>query len=96
MRVLTFNDLRSLGIAFSRKHLDAMMRDGKFPLAFPISPRRLVWSEAEIIKWLDAKATQPRQPAPCRRSPTATAQPIARRPLAVATPPIARRPLISQ
>ena len=31
MRVLTFNDLRTKGIDFSRVHLNRMIRNGAFP-----------------------------------------------------------------
>jgi predicted DNA-binding transcriptional regulator AlpA len=57
MRVLSFKDLATLGIRYSRPHLRRLMLEGKFPRGFALSAYRRVWREAEIFDWLQQRAT---------------------------------------
>lgn len=58
MRLLTFKDLNSRGIPYSRQWLDRLINDGKFPRPLKIGARRIAWIEAEIEQWLADRAQE--------------------------------------
>jgi Prophage CP4-57 regulatory protein (AlpA) len=56
MRVLTFADLRAIGIRYSREHPNVLISEQKFPGSFQLSEGgRVVWDEADIDAWLQER-----------------------------------------
>jgi prophage regulatory protein len=47
-RLLTYNELRDHGVNYTRRHLDTLERQGKFPKRVAIGEFRIGWVEAEI------------------------------------------------
>ena len=64
-RYVTYPDLPNYGVAFSRKHLLDMQREGKFPRARQLSANRVAWLETEILAWIN-------EPRPVARSVAGT------------------------
>jgi hypothetical protein len=58
VRVLTWNDLRERGIHFHSNHLRKLWMSDRFPKPVYLSPRRLVWREADIDAWLTERTTR--------------------------------------
>lgn len=48
-------DLPALGIKYCRQHLWLMTREGDFPPAITISPRKRVWRRSTILEWIAKK-----------------------------------------
>jgi predicted DNA-binding transcriptional regulator AlpA len=55
LRMLTWADLRARGISYHTNHLRRMWGDGRFPPPTHLSPRKLVWRESDIERWLASK-----------------------------------------
>jgi predicted DNA-binding transcriptional regulator AlpA len=53
--VLSYKDLQSLGIDYSKQHLRDLERAGRFPKRHYLSPRRYGWKEFEIREWLQRR-----------------------------------------
>jgi len=52
-----YDDLLSKhGISFTRVHLNRLMRRGRFPSAYALSPNRIAWKLRELEDW---KASRP-------------------------------------
>jgi prophage regulatory protein len=51
MRFISYDDLKPLGIKYSRVQLWRLERDGMFPRRVRIGPQRHGWIEAEINDW---------------------------------------------
>ena len=51
-RLLTFNELKALGLSFSREHLRRLEAARKFPRRIYLSPQKVAWFEDEILVWL--------------------------------------------
>jgi hypothetical protein len=49
---LTYDDLPSYGVKYTRVHLTRLMRKGLFPIAVRLSPNRIAWHQADIEKWV--------------------------------------------
>jgi predicted DNA-binding transcriptional regulator AlpA len=70
---ITFAELKQFGIAYSRKHLLDLMRQGKFPAARQITSNRVAWLKSEILEYVasrpvsrvlrDRPAAAPAEPA---------------------------------
>lgn len=56
MRVLTFPELKSLGIPYSLVHLGRLEKAAEFPRRFHLGKGRVVWSADEIDQWLKQRA----------------------------------------
>jgi prophage regulatory protein len=56
MKFLSYDDLRALGIRYSRVHLWRLRRAGKFPPPIKLSSSRIVWADAAIDAWMAEKA----------------------------------------
>ena len=59
--VMTYKDLRRLGIDYSRSHIDRLQKraDDPFPMSFKLSKgrgARRVWWRAEVIDWLKERS----------------------------------------
>jgi predicted DNA-binding transcriptional regulator AlpA len=51
--LLSAEDLRRLGINYSRSQLRRRMRDGTFPQAIKLGKSRLAWRRDEIMAWIE-------------------------------------------
>lgn len=54
-RLLSFNDLRNLGIVKHREGLRQLQLRHQFPRGFLLSDNRRVFSEDEVSTWLDQR-----------------------------------------
>jgi prophage regulatory protein len=50
--LLTYKDLKAMGISFSREHLYRLEASRKFPRRIYLSPQKIAWFEDEILAWL--------------------------------------------
>jgi prophage regulatory protein len=57
-RLLTYKDLKAIGISFSREHLWRLEAANKFPRRIYLSPQKVAWFEDEILAWLQARAAE--------------------------------------
>jgi len=55
-RLLTFADLKELGIPWSRVHVGRLEAAGKFPQHIDLGENSIAWFEDEIDDFLEAKA----------------------------------------
>ena len=53
---ITYEELRSHGVPYTRVHLNRLMHKGLFPVAVRLSPNRIAWRVADIEQW---KANRP-------------------------------------
>ena len=51
-RLLTYKDLKAIGISFSREHLWRLEAANKFPRRIYLSRQKIAWFEDEIFAWL--------------------------------------------
>ena len=58
LRILSLNDLRELGIYYSRVHIYRLVKAGKFPAPIKVGQNRIGWIESEIDEWLNAKIAE--------------------------------------
>jgi prophage regulatory protein len=52
MKILSYDDLKARGIAYSKVHLWRLEKARKFPKRVPLSEARHGWLETEIDGWL--------------------------------------------
>jgi len=57
-RLLSYNDLKAIGISFSREHLRRLEAAGKFPRRIYLSEQKIAWFEDEVLAWLEARAAE--------------------------------------
>jgi prophage regulatory protein len=57
-RLRTYQDLKAIGISFSRAHLWRLERANRFPRRIYLSPQKVAWFEDEILDWLQARADE--------------------------------------
>jgi prophage regulatory protein len=57
-RLLSFKQLRAIGINFSREHFWRLEAANKFPRRVYLSPQRIAWFEDEIFEWLGQRAAE--------------------------------------
>ena len=58
MKLLRFDDLKSLGIPFSRVHVDRLQKAGQFPKKIKLGPNTAAYLESEIVAWLEARCAE--------------------------------------
>jgi prophage regulatory protein len=58
LRILSLNDLRELGISYSRVHIYRLVKARKFPAPIKVGQNRIGWVESEIDEWLNAKIAE--------------------------------------
>jgi prophage regulatory protein len=58
MKFLRYDDLRSLGIPFSRVHIDRLQRAGQFPKKVKLGPNTAAYLESEIVAWIEARCAE--------------------------------------
>lgn len=51
-------ELRELGITYSKEHLRRLEADGLFPPRIRLSPARVVWMFNEVVAWIIDRADQ--------------------------------------
>jgi prophage regulatory protein len=57
-QLLSADDLRGLGIQFSRVTLWRLVREGKFPRPLKVSEQRNAWIAEEVETWISARAAE--------------------------------------
>jgi prophage regulatory protein len=57
-RLLSRNDLRDLGIRYSRVHLARLEKLGKFPRSVPLGENRRAWVESEVIAFIKSRIAE--------------------------------------
>ena len=57
-RLLSYRDLLSRGIPYSKVHLWRLERDGRFPKRVPIGAKMHGWVEAEIDDFIGKKVRE--------------------------------------
>jgi prophage regulatory protein len=57
-RLLTYKDLKAIGISFSREHLWRLEAAGKFPRRIYLSPQKVAWFEDDILAGLGERAAE--------------------------------------
>jgi predicted DNA-binding transcriptional regulator AlpA len=57
-RLLSYSDLRKLGLRWSRQWLSVQVKAGRFPKPLKIGPATNAWLESEWNAWLEAKAAE--------------------------------------
>jgi prophage regulatory protein len=56
VKLLTYAQLESeKGVAYTRRHLRDLCRDGKFPRPVELSEARIAWVEHEVDAWVESK-----------------------------------------
>lgn len=58
MQLVSFDELRSMGIPFSTQHLNRLIKAGHFPKAIKLGPARnskKVWIRSELDAWLEQR-----------------------------------------
>jgi prophage regulatory protein len=58
MRLLTYKNLEQKGVAYTRRHIERMIGEGRFPAPVRLGPARLAFVEAEIDAWLEARVAE--------------------------------------
>lgn len=54
-RLVTYKELRALGVPYSRQHVDRLERAGQFPQRRRLGQARVVWELIEIEEWIDTR-----------------------------------------
>lgn len=54
--LLSRTDLKALGIRYSNAHLLRLEAGGRFPVRVRLSPGRVAWLQAEIVKFIADRA----------------------------------------
>ena len=57
-RVVVYEQLASMGIIYSRVHIDRLERAGKFPRHINLSVNRIAWAMPEIESWLAGRVAE--------------------------------------
>jgi hypothetical protein len=83
MKLLSFDDLRRLGVPWTKRHVRSLVRSGAFPPPLQVGAR-VLWIESEIEEWMRAlpraRAAVPVvEPAPISTTPISTVVPLPRR-----------------
>jgi len=60
-RLVTYKELREVGIPWSRAHLQRLEDAGRFPLRIPLGDCRVVWDLQEVDEYIESRRRkQPR------------------------------------
>ncbi len=54
--VVNYEELRDLGISYSKEHLRRLEADGLFPTRVRLSAARVAWMYTEIMAWIIDRA----------------------------------------
>ena len=58
MRFYRYDELKTVGIPFSRVHCDRLQRAGKFPRKIHLGGNTVVYRADEIDAWIDARIAE--------------------------------------
>jgi prophage regulatory protein len=59
--LLSYADLKALGIGYTRTHLWRLATEGKFPKPVKLGPAsRNCWSAVEVNEWIAQRIAEPR------------------------------------
>lgn len=58
MKLLSANDLRDIGIDYTRNSLWRLVKLGQFPKPIRIGLGRNAWIESEILDWIDSRTAE--------------------------------------
>jgi prophage regulatory protein len=56
--LLSYEDLKLIGITWSREHLWRLEAANKFPRRIYLSSQKIAWFEGEILEWLGQRAAE--------------------------------------
>jgi prophage regulatory protein len=54
-KLLTFSELRDAGVLYTRRHVDRLEAEGKFPKRVTIGEARVGWVAQEVRDWIDKR-----------------------------------------
>ncbi|MHB1221274.1 MAG: helix-turn-helix transcriptional regulator [Gammaproteobacteria bacterium] len=54
-RLLSYNDLKTLGIPYSKSHLYYLMNHAKFPRPIKLTANTVAWAREDIEEWINKK-----------------------------------------
>ena len=54
-KLLTYPELKAMGVVYTRQHLGKLEADDKFPKRVRLGEARVAWVEQEIVDWIEAK-----------------------------------------
>ncbi len=57
-KLLSFGQLKEMGLPWSREHLWRLESAERFPRRLELSPQRVAWLEDEVIAFIEAKADE--------------------------------------
>lgn len=57
-RLLSHEDLRDLGIRYSRVQIWRKVKDGTFPAPIKLGEARNAWIEAEVVAWIEQRIAE--------------------------------------
>lgn len=60
-KLLLFKELRDEGVPFTRRHVDRLEREGRFPRRVPIGTHRIAWVADEIKAYVSAMINSRRE-----------------------------------
>ena len=55
-KLLTFHQLKELGVFYSREHIRRLVKIGAFPQPLQLSESRIAWLEDDVIGWIESRA----------------------------------------
>ncbi|NTG94242.1 helix-turn-helix transcriptional regulator [Rhizobium rhizogenes] len=61
MNLVSFDDLKQMGVSYSAQHLNRLIRDGAFPRPIKLGPSRnsrKAWLKADIDAWIKSRINQ--------------------------------------
>ncbi|MCP3444210.1 AlpA family transcriptional regulator [Bradyrhizobium sp. CCGUVB14] len=54
-KLIRFRELREYGVSLSRRQIDRLEADGKFPKRVPLTSWSVAWVTAEIEAWVNSR-----------------------------------------
>lgn len=58
VKFLRYEDLKAVGIPFSRVHVDRLQKAGQFPKKIKLGPNTAAYLESEIAAWIEARCAE--------------------------------------
>ena len=63
MRLVTFAELRPMGVLYTRQHLYNLETKGLFPKRVKLGGGRVAWVTKDVMAWVDQKVKDSKKPA---------------------------------
>src|SRR5438067_572351 len=54
-KLLLFSELRNEGVLYTRRHVDRLEAEGKFPKRVPVGDARVAWVAQEVRDWIEKR-----------------------------------------